>query len=114
MAQLAFDLGDLDDRSPLNGRRLRTCQVMVRALEESGRLDVVHLPIVEHLYGLCEALDKAGGRGASYALLSAQFDKAWERLASLPLPDPDDGDDVDFDVALLPPAHPDHVDAVAG
>lgn len=87
---------------------------MVAELEESGRLDVVHYPIVEHLYGLCEALDRAGGRGASYALLSAQFDKAWERLASLPMPDVDDDDAVDFDVSLLPPAHPDHVDAAAG
>jgi hypothetical protein len=109
--QLAFDLGDLANRAPGIGRRLRTCQVMVEHLQATGRLDVVHLPIVEHLYGLCEALESAGGRGASYALLSAQFDKAWERLASLPLPEPDDDDDLDFDVSLLPPAHPDHVDA---
>jgi len=108
--QLAFDLGELDRPESLTGKRLRTCQVMVAALEESGRLDIVHLPIVEHLYGLCEALDKAGGRGASYALLSAQFDKAWERLASLPMPEPEESDDLDFDV-FLPPAHPDHVAA---
>ncbi len=112
MPQLAFDLGELDNRSPMVGRRLLTCRAMVHELERTGRLDVVHLPIVEHLYALCEALDGAGrGRGASYALLSAQFDKAWERLASLPMPEPSDDDEVEFDVSFLPPAHPDYVDA---
>lgn len=78
---------------------------MVKHLDGQGRLDVEHLPLVEHLYGLCEALDKAGGRGASYALLSAQFDKTWERLASLPFPEPDDDDAaIEYDVVLIPPA----------
>jgi hypothetical protein len=104
MPTLAFDLGELDDRSTFVGRRLRTCQAMVRALEADGRLDVVHMPMVEHLYGLCEALDKAGGRGASYALLSAQFDRTWERLASLPMPEPEESaDDLDYDVMIIAP-----------
>jgi hypothetical protein len=103
--QLAFDLGDLNDRSPFVGRRLLTCRAMVEHLAGQGRLDVEHLPLVEHLYGLCEALDTSTGRGASYALLSAQFDKTWERLATLPFPEPDEGDDdIEFDVVLIPPA----------
>jgi len=107
MPNIEFDLGELDNRSPYVGRRLATCQAMVRALGAQGRLDVVHMPMVEHLYGLCEALDSAGGRGASIALLSAQFDKAWERLATLPFPESDaDDDDAEYDVVVLRPVAP--------
>jgi hypothetical protein len=82
---------------------------MVAHLNATGRIGPVHLPMVEHLYGLCEAMDAVTGRGASYALLAAQFDKTWERLATLPPPDTDDevGAD-DYDVVVLhavaPPA----------
>ena len=116
MPNIEFDLGELDNRSPYVGRRMATCRAMVRALEAQGRLDVVHLPMVEHLYGLCEALDTAGGRGASIALLSAQFDKTWERLATLPFPEADAADDdAEYDVVVLRPvAPPAELDAGTG
>lgn len=103
MPQLEFDLGDLNNRSTAPGRRLTTCMAMVQHLADTGRLDAVHIPLVEHLYGLCEALDGAHqGRGASYALLSAQWANTWERLATLPLPEADDdGAEADYDVVVL-------------
>ena len=85
------------------------CQRLVEHLEDQERLDVEHLPMVAVLYKLADTLDHAaGGRGASIALVAAQFKDYWASLATLPMPvgAEDDGPET-YDVVLLPAALPD-------
>lgn len=72
----------------------------VEALRESGRVTVEHEPLVALAFRLADALESSSGRGASVALLSAQFQAVWERLAALPMPAGDV--DTTMDVYLAP------------
>ncbi len=101
MDQLWFDLEIVQQRS------LRPAvQVMVDELGRGGRLKAEHAPIVSLFLKLADALDAAGGRGASVAMLSAQFQEVWDRLVSLTLEDGDQDDVDDYDVVLLKPVEP--------
>jgi hypothetical protein len=82
-------------------------EVMVAELGKEGRLTAEHAPIVSLFLKLADALDASGGRGASIAMLSAQFQEVWDRLISLTVDDEDDVDDEHYDVVLLPAAMPD-------
>ena len=83
-------------------------ELMVAELGREGRLSAEHAPIVSLFLKLADALDGSGGRGASIAMLSAQYQEVWDRLVSLTtLDDEDDEDDGRFDVVLIPPAMPD-------
>jgi hypothetical protein len=82
-------------------------EVMVTELGKEGRLTAEHAPIVSLFLKLADALDASGGRGASIAMLSAQFQEVWDRLISLTVDDEDDVDDEHYDVVLLPAAMPD-------
>lgn len=105
MDQLLLDLDVVRQRS------LRPAvELMVTELGKEGRLTAEHAPVVALFLKLADALDASGGRGASIAMLSAQFQDVWDRLVSLT----DLNDDVDegeehYDVVLLQPAFPDAI-----
>lgn len=102
MDQLRFDLDVVQQRS------LRPAvQLMLADLDQRGRLSAEVAPIVSLFLKLGDALDAAGGRGASVAMLSAQFQEVWDRLVALTALADDEDDAEDFDVVLLPPVEPD-------
>lgn len=82
-------------------------EAMVADLGKQGRLSAEHAPIVSLFLKLADALDASGGRGASIAMLSSQFQEVWDRLVSLTTLDDEDEEDERFDVVLIPPAMPD-------
>lgn len=85
-------------------------ELMVADLGKGGRLTAEHAPIVSLFLKLADALDASGGRGASIAMLSAQFQEVWDRLVSLTLDDDEDGEGEEhYDVVLLQPAFPDAI-----
>lgn len=84
-------------------------ELMVADLGKDGRLTAEHAPIVSLFLKLADALDASGGRGASIAMLSAQFQEVWDRLVSLTLDDEDAEGEEHYDVVLLQPAFPDAV-----
>lgn len=90
-------------------RSLRpSVELMVAELNKGGRLSAEHAPVVALFLKLADALDASGGRGASIAMLSAQYQEVWDRLVSLTtLDDEDDEGEDRFDVVLIPPAMPD-------
>lgn len=98
--QPTFELDGLDLHR--RGAMHDAAQMMVSELDDQGRITAEHLPLVALLYRLADALEVSGGRGASVAMLSAQFQDVWERLSTLPVPVLDDDDDA-YDVALLTP-----------
>lgn len=82
----------------------QSVQRMIKVLEAENRLTPEHEPLCMLALKLSNALEASGGRGASVALLSAQFREVWATLAALPKPvDPDA--DMDMEVSLLPVAH---------
>lgn len=91
-----FDMPTGGGPSPLRTSVAR----MVEALEGSDRIQVEHLPLVALAYKLADALEQSSGRGASVALLSAQFSAVWERLQALPFPVA--AVDSAFEVELVP------------
>jgi len=101
-AQLEFDLGELT--KPF-GAMTAAVDAMIGELNASGRLEVAHLPLVALIHKLATSLEASGGRGASVAMLSAQFQEVWDRLASLPAPDAGAAAP-EFDVVLLPVLEP--------
>lgn len=100
--ELDLGLDELGNRGALR----KSVDAMLTRLHQEQRLDVVHAPLVTLLYKLADALEMAGGRGASVALLSAQYQDVWTKLSELPLPEPDDDDDEAFDVVLIEPVEP--------
>lgn len=104
--QLTLELEGLDQHR--RGALHDAAAAMIKDLDDQDRLTPEHLPMVALLYRLADALEVAGGRGASVALLSAQFQGVWERLHEAPAPVVEVGEDEDsFDVQLLTPATPD-------
>ena len=100
--QLDLGLDELGRRGALR----KSVDVMLEKLHDERRLDVVHMPLVTLLYKLSDALEMAGGRGASVALLSAQYQDVWSKLNELPYPEPDDDEEEAFDVVLIEPVAP--------
>lgn len=100
--QLDLGLDELGHRGALR----KSVDVMLERLHEERRLDVVHMPLVTLLYKLADALEMAGGRGASVALLSSQYQEVWTKLYELPMPTPDEDEDDAFDVVLIEPVEP--------
>lgn len=73
----------------------------VAQLREEKRLTPVHDAAVALLYKLADALERSSvGRGASVALLSAQYLAVVKELQALP--SPVEADSGEFDVVLLP------------
>jgi hypothetical protein len=104
--QLTLELEGIDQHK--RGALHDATRSMIEDLDRQDRLTAEHLPMVALLYRLADALEVAGGRGASVALLSAQFQGVWERLHDAPAPVVEVGTDEDqFDVQLLTPATPD-------
>lgn len=102
MEQLGLDIDIVRERS------LRpSVQAMVEELGRRNLLGAEDAPIVALFYKLADALDAAGGRGASVAMLSAQFQEVWRQLAALVSTGEDQDDAEDYDVVLLQPAQPD-------
>jgi hypothetical protein len=96
--QPTFELAGLETHR--RGQLHDAVAVMVRQLDDDGRLGPAHMPMVALAYRLADALEVSGGRGASVAMLSAQFQDVWQRLTDLPLPVLDD-DDTGYDVELI-------------
>lgn len=90
------------------GSLRHAAELMIADLRDSKRLDVEHAPLVQLLLKLSDALELASGRGASVALLSAQYMSVWEKLATIPYPvDDDDDTETTYDVVLHPVRMPD-------
>lgn len=89
--------------APTANRLAQSVNRMVKALEAENRLSVEHEPLCALAVKLANALEASGGRGASVALLAAQFREVWSTLAALPKPvDPES--DLDMEISLLPVA----------
>lgn len=102
MEQLGLDIDIARQRS------LRpSVQAMVDELGRRNLLSPEDAPIVALFYKLADALDAAGGRGASVAMLSSQFQEVWDRLVALGALDDDEDGAEDYDVVLLQPVEPD-------
>lgn len=94
-----FEYRPVEAPSALRGSVL----TMVEGLRASNRLTEEHEPLAALALKLANALESSGGRGASVALLAAQFREVWSMLSSLPTPiDPDA--EVTMEVTLLPVA----------
>lgn len=100
--ELAVDWSQLYVSQPAGAMR-KSAESMIDRLNQEGRIDALHAPLVSLLLKLADSLEGASGRGASIALLSAQYQQTWERLAALPLPETPDADlPTTYDVVLAP------------
>lgn len=97
---LDFDWTDITGPT---GSLRRAAETMIDDLNRARRLDIEHAPLVQLLLKLSDSLESASGRGASVALLSAQYLSVWEKLATIPYPvDDDDDKPTAYDVVLRP------------
>lgn len=88
---------------PVGGALHRAAAAMIEHLRQSNRLALEDEPLAQMLLKYAHTLDTAAtGRGASIALVGAQFTATWERLKELEAPS--DAAAEEFDVVLLPVA----------
>lgn len=84
-----------------DGPALVAAKRMIDSLREQNRLTIEDEPLAEALFKYADVLDTAaGGRGASIALVGAQFTATWEKLKALQAPVEAGGEE--YDVVLLP------------
>ena len=90
---------DWPDKPPTNLKA--SVDATLEQLRDQHRLTAEHEALVGLLYKITDALDHATvGRGASIALLAAQYQSVIRDLLALPTPVEADG--AEFDVVLLP------------
>ena len=100
MTDDAIPLFEYAEVTPPSALRM-SVQRMIKTLDAQGRLTADHEPLCALALKLANALEQSGGRGASVALLSAQFREVWATLAALPAPI-DESANVEMEIALIP------------